>query len=160
MVEELEREIIQVIATDRIDRPISSMSGKLKRSKPKLAKGIDLSEYDNDFKGERVYARIEEASGVMKARGMRDAIDLFARKYPRYGEILGGLIAEQREISETHLYFGVNEGRRLTAEDYMGVMTNLGFTDATSRALYPELMDISRNMARKRQETERSILVG
>ena len=38
--ETLERQIIQLIATDRIDIPISSMSGKLKRRKPKLAEAV------------------------------------------------------------------------------------------------------------------------
>ena len=38
MTEQLERQFIEIVAMDRIDRPISSMSGKLKRQKPKLAK--------------------------------------------------------------------------------------------------------------------------
>ena len=42
-MEELERQLIEIVATDRIDVPISSMSGKLKRRKPKLAKAVDLS---------------------------------------------------------------------------------------------------------------------
>ena len=158
MNEELERQIIEVVATDRIGIPIKSVSGKLDRAKPKLAKGVDLSEYDDDFQGERVYARIEE-NGVMKARGMRNAIDLFSREYPRHGKILSGLIAEQRQLSETHFYFGMQEGCRLTADDYLSVMTNLGFTENTAKRLYPELMDISHKMRRKRQE-ERSILIG
>ena len=33
--EELERRVIQLIATDRIEVPISSISGKLKKRKPK-----------------------------------------------------------------------------------------------------------------------------
>ncbi len=156
---ETERQVLEIIATDRIDIPISSMSGKLKRAKPKLAKAVDLSAYDGQrFAGERCYARIE-SEDLMKARGMRDGIEEFASRYPQYGKILNGIIEEKRVERETHLYFGMKDGCRITAEDYLSVMENLGFTESTSRSLYPELMDISRNLSRKRDE-ERSILIG
>ena len=158
MTDNIERQIIEVIATDRIHIPISSMEGKLKRKKPKLAKEIAIGDYDDDFQGERVYARVEEEDRL-KARGMKEAIGLFKQEYPKYGNILQELIDEERKLRETHMYFGVNPGCRLTAEDYMNVMTGLGFTEKTAQSLYPELMDISRNMSRKREE-ERSVLIG
>ena len=159
MTEELERSVIELIATDRLHMPISSMSGKLKRRQPKIAKALDLDEHDGDFEGERVYARVEEED-IMKSRTMKEGVTAFSEKYPRYGKILRGLIEEERAAKETHLYFGVNEGRRLTADDYVGVMTDLGFTDVAAQRLYPELMNISRGMKRKRQEVERRILIG
>ena len=159
MTENIERQLIKLIATDRIDRPISSMSGKLKRTKPKLANEINLSRYKHAFNGERTYARIEKED-IMVARGMRDGIELFCEAYPRYGKILNGIIEEKRAKREIHLYFGMHEGCRLTSEDYLGVMTNLGFTEATGKSLYEELMDISYKMARARNETERSVLIG
>ncbi len=158
MAEELERKLIEIIATDRIDKPISSMSGKLKRRKPKLAKEINLDD-DVFYKGDRVWARVGYEDKT-KARGMRDGIREFSQKYPRYGTILNGIIEEKRLYRETHLYFGMQEGCRITSEDYLGVMQDLGFTNATAKKLYPELMEISRNLARKRQEKERSILIG
>ena len=157
MAEDLERQIIEIIATDRIDKPISSMSGKLKRAKPRLAKLIELAPGDS-FEGDRTYARVD-TSNRDKARGMRQGIEAFKELHPRYGTILEGLIAEQRVASETHLYFGMNENCRITADDYIGVMMEIGFTEAIAKRLYPELMDISRNLARKRDETERSILI-
>ncbi len=158
MIEQVERQIIELIATDRIDKPISSMSGKLKRKKPKLARAIDLGQWNGSFEGDRAYARLEESEGS-KARGMKEGVAKFAEEFPRYGDILAGYIAEQRVIRETDLYFGMNEGCRITSNDYMGVMTDLGFTEATARDLYPELMDVSRNLAKQRDEGERSILV-
>ena len=155
----IERQIIELIATDRIDRPISSMSGKLKRAKPKLGKGIDLSNYEGNFEGDRVYAKINDRD-QMKARGMRDGIDVFSEAYPRHGKILNGMIEEKRASKEKHIYFGMHEGCRLTSDDYMGVMSGLGFTETTSRGLYKELMDISHKMARKRGESGRSVLIG
>lgn len=154
----LEAQIIELVATDRIDIPISSMSGKLKRAKPKLAADVDLSDCGGRYSGERVYARVETEE-TMKARGMREGIDAFKEAHPQYGRILEGMIAEQRQVRETHLYFGTNEGSRLSEADYMGVMKSLGFTDAAAHNLYPALMDVSRNLSRKRDE-ERSILLG
>jgi len=157
MTEKLERQIIQLIATDRIYIPISSMDSKLKRQRTKVAKNVRIPE--EKFEGDRVYARVETDDVTLKARTMSEAVEKFSEAYPRHGKILAGLIEETRASKETNLYFGVNEGCRLTADDYMDVMTNLGFTEATAASLYPELMDISRNMSRKRDE-ERSILVG
>jgi|SRR3989344_1516210 len=154
---ELETKVIQLIATDRIEIPISSMSGKLKRQKPKLAEDIDLGNKIS-YQGERCYARIE-SEDLQKARGMRDGIDEFAQRFPKYGTILNGIIEEKRTARETHLYFGMNENCRLSEGDYMGVMKDLGFTDTMARNLYPELMQVSRNLSRKRDE-ERSILIG
>jgi|SRR3989338_5653474 len=154
---ELETKLIKLIATDRIEIPISSMSGKLKRQKPKIANSIEFGE-NTGYHGERCYARIEN-DDEQKARGMRDGIDEFSKRYPKYGTILNGLIEETRTQRETHLYFGMNDGCRLSEGDYIGVMKDLGFTETMSRNLYPELMQVSRNLSRKRDE-ERSILIG
>ena len=151
-----ERQILEIIATDRIDMPISSMSGKLKRKKKKLAQELELQ--DNYFEGDRVYARIED-SDMMKARGMKDGIEVFSQEFPRYGTILKGMIEEERAKSETHLYFGINPECRLTSGDYMDVMTNLGFSEQRAEGLYQELMKVSRNLNKKRDE-ERSIMIG
>lgn len=154
---ELENQITQIIALDRLDIPVSSMSGKLKRQKKKLAPEVDLSEYDNEFYGERVYARIE-SDEKMTARGMREGIEKFSEEFPRHGKILEGYIQEQRAKRETRLYFGTNPGKRISSQDYVEVMQDLGFTENTAKNFYPELMEISRKLSRKREE-ERSILI-
>lgn len=156
MEQNIEKQIIELIATDRIDIPISSMSGKLKRQKPKLAEAIDI---DGKYRGERVYARIEIDDVTQKARTMAEAVEEFAGKYSRHGKILKGLIEEKRQAKENNLYFGVNPGCRLTADDYLGVLTNLGFSEQRAEGLYEELIAISRNLSKKREE-ERSILIG
>src|SRR3989344_3638320 len=103
-----ERQVLELIATDRIEIPISSMSGKLKRQKPKLAETIDLSAFEGNFSGDRAYARIE-AEDKMKARGTKEGIEEFSRKFPRYGKILQGMIEEERSSHEIHLYFGMHK---------------------------------------------------
>lgn len=154
----LEDQIIELIAMDRIEIPISSMSGKLKRQKPKLAKDIDLSDCKGKYQGERAYARIE-SEDLEVARGMKDGIAEFSKRHPKYGAELQGIIDEKRSERETHLYFGLNEGSRLSESDYLGVMKSLGYSEAGARSLYPELMSVSRKISKKREE-ERRILIG
>jgi hypothetical protein len=156
--ESLERQVIELVAADRLYIPVSSIDGKLKRIKPKLAQVIALPKGKTSFKGERVYARIE-SENEQKARGVKEGIEIFCAKYPQYGKILTGMIEEEREVRETHLYFGMNEGRRLTADDYLGVMANLGFGPVSAKNLYHELIEVSRDIKRKRQESERSIML-
>lgn len=159
MTQELERQVIELIATDRIYMPISSMVGKLERRRPKLGKEIaKASEFEGSFGGDRVYARLE-SEYKMKARGMREGIEVFTANYPRYGAILNGMIEEQRAFKEKHLYFGTNPNTRLTQDDYMGVMGNLGFSQSESRTLYPSLMDISRKLSKQRGGEDRSVMV-
>jgi hypothetical protein len=133
------------------------MEGKLKRMKPKLAAAIDLDPHEGEYQGDRVYARVE-AEDRLKARGMKEGVDRFCQEHPKYGEILTQMIEEERSEREVHLYFGTNAGTHLTADDYMSVMQNLGFNEATARSLYQELMDVSRKISKKRDE-ERSILL-
>lgn len=154
--ETLERQVIELIAADRIFIATSSMDNKLKRMRPKLANAIDMTE--TSYSGERVFAYVQDEEGK-KARGMKYAIAEFCKRHPNYGAELRGLVAEQRTTSEPTLYFGMKEGRRLTADDYLGVMGNLGFTEAQARNLYEPLMETSRSIAKKRDE-KRSIVLG
>jgi len=155
--QETERQILNLLATERIYRPISSISGKLERRRPKLAQAVDLNGRKS-FNGERVYAKINEVPGT-KARGMKEGIEKFCEEFPEHGETLREYIAEERAIRETNMHFGMYEGRRLTADDYMSVMTSMGFSEATAETLYPELMEVSRKMAKKKGDFERSILI-
>ena len=155
MNEKTESQLLELIATDRLHIPLSSLDGKLKRSKPKLASAIELPV--GNYQGQRVYARVV-AEDNMKTRGMSEAVTQFCEAYPKPGEVLTQMIEDQRSVRETHLYFGMNAGCRLTADDYLGVMAKLGFTEAQARALYGPLIETSNRIARKRDE-ERSILV-
>jgi len=154
--EALERQVIQLVAADRAYIPVSSMDGKLKRMRVKLAQGISVPE--GRYVGERVFATIDDTD-AMKARGVKEGIEEFAKQYPKHAQILTGLIEEQRAMRETYLHFGLNSGCRLTADDYLGVMADLGFTEAQARTLYGPLLETSRAIARKRDEG-RSVMIG
>lgn len=162
MAENIEQKILYLVATDKSEIPVSSFDGKLKRLRTKLASGIDLSDYDNDFSGERVFARVEE-SDEMRARGLREAINEFRREYPKYGKILEKLIKQKRNQREVHLYFGMQPESKLTREDYVKVMRDLGLSQHSAERLYPILMEISSGLQQKRKKTGkdvRSIIIG
>lgn len=154
--ETLERQVIELIAADRIFIASSSIDNKLKRVRPKLARAVELGK--SKYSGERVFAYINDEEGK-KARGMASAINTFCERHPNYGKELKGLVAEQRTVTEPTLYFGMQPGCRLTADDYLGVMADLGFTESQARGLYEPLIDTSRAIAKKRDET-RSIVLG
>ena len=73
--------------------------------------------------------------------------------------ILQGKIDEKRKLAEEHLYFGVNTGCRLTTEDYIDVMRGLGLSEGVARNLYPDLINVSRKLA-KASEEDRRVIVG
>jgi hypothetical protein len=156
MEKSTESQLLELIAADRLDIPVSSLSGKLKRMKPKLADAIELP--TGRYEGKRVYARIE-IEDRLKARTMSEAVNEFCEAHPSQGQVLTQMIEDKRAVKETYLHFGMHESCRLTADDYLGVMANLGFSEAQARTLYEPLMDASRRIARKRDE-ERSILIG
>lgn len=156
--EQFERQVLELVAADRLFIPVSSMDNKLKRRKEKMAEAIELPE-SKAYRGDRVYARVEDKD-KMKARTMKEAIAAFSEQYPTHGKVLQGIIAEKRLQKEKHLYFGVRDGCRLTSDDYLDVMKDLGFGPESAKSLYHELIEVSRNLSRKRADTERSILVG
>ncbi len=154
----MEEQIIQLIARDRLEIPLSSMYQKIKKIKKKDAGTLADKLGDTRFKGERTYAFVD-SNDKERARGMKEAVAEFSADYPKYGQILAGKIAEKRTIAEEHLYFGVNDGCRLTTDDYVNVMQSLGLNETVARNLYPDLMHVSRKLARSREE-ERTVIVG
>jgi len=153
---EIERKVIQLVATDRTFIPASSIDSKLKKMRVKLAQGLKLPQ--GKYTGERVFARVDQEDN-MKARGMKEGVYEFLARHPQYAAELNGLIDEKRAEREIHLYFGINPGCRLTADDYLQVMSDLGFTEAQARSLYGPLIETSRAIARKRDEV-RSVMLG
>lgn len=153
----MERKILDLVALDRIDIPLSSLEHKVRGRRKKTAESL-AETLGTEYTGQRVYAYVRDED-KQKARGMAEAIKEFSEQYPKYGAILNKKIREKRTERETHLYFGVNEGKRLSSDDYMFVMESIGLSKSTASALYPVLMDVSRKLSRVRDE-ERSIIVG
>jgi len=157
----MEQQIIALIARDRLEIPLSSMYQKIKKAKAKDAKGLAALVKGLDgqeFEGTRAYAYVDREDKD-RARGMKEAVSEFAQQFPDYGAILLGKITEKRKIAEEHLYFGVNTGCRLTTDDYITALQSTGLSEGTARTMYPDLINVSRKLAREREE-ERSTIVG
>ena len=154
----MEQQIIELIARDRLEIPLSSMYQKVKKRKSKDAKSLATLLNGEEFESARVFAHVEDEDKE-RARTMKDAVVEFCADFPKYGQILRGKIAEKRVQSEKHLYFGVQQGSRLTTDDYIGVMQSLGLSEQASRSLYPDLLKVSRKLEKAREE-DRSIIVG
>jgi len=157
MVNDLERQIISLVATDRLYVPSSSFDGKLERSRPKIAEAIASKR--RSYTGERTHMRVKDRDHN-KARGMRHGIETFTERFPKYGAILNGIIQEERTVREKHLYFGMNEGKRLTNDDYLAVLTDMGMGPVIAERYCEVALDISRTLMKKREETDRRILIG
>jgi hypothetical protein len=155
----METQIIDLIARDRIEVPLSSMDQKLRRGR--LTKARTLAEaigLGGEFETERVYARVED-NERHRARGMKEAVTEFVTEYPAEGAVLKAKIAQKRVSRDRHLYFGTNPDKRLTRDDYVEAMESSGLTTHVAHMLYPVLMDVSRRLDSARGE-ERSIVVG
>ena len=87
MTNELEKQIINIVATDRLYVPSSSFDGKLERSRKKIGKSLELSE--DFYQGDRVYARIEIVN-KHRSKDLRAGVEEFCSEHPQYGKILNG----------------------------------------------------------------------
>lgn len=156
----MERQVIGLIAQDRLELPLSSMDQKLRRGRLAQAKKIaDSIGVGNSVEDERVFAYVEEDVRE-RARGTKQAIAEFETEFPKYGAILRGKIAEKRAKRDVHLYFGVNAGKKLTRDDYVQAMVDSGLTPHVAHMIYPVLMDVSRRLDSARDHETRSIVVG
>ncbi len=155
---ETEEALTASIAADRLHKPVSSMAGKLDRRKKKFLQDIDVGK-NGRYEGDRCHARVE-SEDLQVARGMEDGIAAFTERHPKYGTELQTLIDEKRKARETHLYFGMNEGCRLTRSDYMVVMGSLGYSEAVAVRLYGPLMGVSRSLAAKKSDERRIMVPG
>ena len=157
----MQKNIIGLIAEDRIELPFSSFRNKLQKRKLTVARDLAdaLGGVGSSFSDGRVYARVE-AKDRSLARGMKEAIAEFSEEYPAYGNILKGKVAEKRGSREEHLYFGMEENSRLSGSDYLEVLKDLDISEHQAHRMYPALMESSRRLHYARDKTERSIIVG
>jgi len=143
----MENQIVKLIAEDRLQVPMSSLEQKVRKSKMSDAKSI-AEMIGEKFDGNRVYAFVEEEDKD-RARGMKEAVAEFEQEFPKYGAILKGKINEKRKLSEKYLYFGLYDGCKLTSEDYLGVLQNIGLF-WTLRRLQIDKRGLLRRVAKHR----------
>jgi len=155
---EIEKFVRWLIASDILYRPLKSLGEKGIRRLDKTAKNIaDLLKQEAEI-GERVVVRIEEREEA-KARTLKEGIDKFSEKYPKHGEILKGLIKEERTKRNNYLIYGLKEKYKLAEEDYIQVMMDLGFTKREAAEIYPHILSISGRLEKASEHEEKSILL-
>lgn len=162
MTGSLERQIINLVATDRMYIPSSSFDGKLERRRPKLAKLLDLP--SNGFRGERAYARYE-SSNKHVAKDIKTGVIEYCQEFPQDGKILMGMIEKHRKKREKHVYFGMQEGKRVHGDDYLAVLADMGLSPSMAEKYLDVSLDIGRKLQQERErkgkpEAERRVLIG
>lgn len=155
---EIEKCVRNLIAVDVLYKPFSSLGDKGKRRAEKSAKEISQLLKEGEEKGERIFAKTERRDEE-RARSLREGIDAFKKQYPKYGEILEELIAEKRTKHNRYLVYGLNEGFKLSEEDYMRVMMDLGFERREAASVYPHIISISERLGKASEQAERTILI-
>ena len=155
---EIEKYARWLIASDIVYRPLKSLGEKGLRRLNKIAISIvDLLEKGEE-EGERVFARIE-ISEKEKARTLNEGIEKFTQQYPRYGQILRGIIAEKRLERDKCLVYGLKPDYKLGEEDYLKVMVDLGFSRREASSIYPHIIAVSERMGKEKESAERSMLI-
>jgi len=157
---EAEKSVRKLIATNDLRIPFSSVYQKIKSFEDTLAEGIQGYVTEKADFGNSILANVSYKD-KMKARGMREGIAEFKKQYPRYGDILEGLIAEERTKKEIYLNYGFNEGYKLNDNEYVSVIKDVaGLNDDEAEAMFPKIMKISERLKKKQKEGLREILIG
>ncbi len=148
------------MAFDNLNIPLSSLYQKARARHKDIAVDLEGAVKDEEDFGCAV-VRMEKKD-KKKARAMGDAIAEFCVKHPKYGKELLGMIKRKRISRERHLFYGLEEGRRISSQDYLGAMEDCGLTEGQSRELYPVLLNISRGLKQKKIEKDglRRVLIG
>ncbi len=155
---ELEKRVRRLISSDISYRVLKSLGEKGVRRLTKVATEIvDL--LDKEEVNERFFAYLEE-SEEEKSRTLREGIYLFKIENPRYGDILEGMIAQKRVQRNKNLVYGLNPGYKLSEEDYIHVIMDLGFERREASAIYPHLLRISESLKKANEQEKRTILIG
>jgi hypothetical protein len=156
---EPEKLVRKLVAMNDLRIPFSSLYQKNKKIEKEYALGISNYVGQSADFGNSVSAYVEKTE-KQKARGMEEGIEEFSKQYPRYGNILKGLIDEKRAKKEVYLNYCVKLGYKLNDNEYINVMRDIGLTDTEAEAMFPKLMDISARLKKKQKEGLREILVG
>lgn len=160
MRNELTKQTEVLVSYKQIVGPLSSLYQKGNRKLKPLAETITgkLEAGKTISEGARVMAYIERKK-TEKARGMREGIALFKKKYKRYGDILEGMIQEKRQENENYLKFGLIGTATLPTSIYVRALKDIGLTSKEAERLYPILENVYENLNGKKKEALDDMLI-
>ncbi len=156
---EIEKYVRGLVSADITYRPLKSLGEKGVRRIDKKAEDLAGLLRKGEEKGNRIEARIEERPEEEKARTLNEGIDEFCKKYPPYGKILKGLIEEKRIERRNYLIYNIKEGYKLSEEDYIKILEEIGFNKREAASIYPHILAISERLGKAGENLERNILL-
>ena len=156
MTRNYELDVRKLIAFDNLDIPLSALHNRIDRRHKTLAQSLE-SPIDSceDF-GEAIVE--VEYQDKKKARALTEAVKEFCEIYPVQGRKLKKIITVKRTMRETYLHYGFPKGRRISQQDYIHAMIDVGLTKAQAENFYPKVLEISRRLLRKSSTFSGSIL--
>lgn len=162
-METQESRVRRLIAYDMLDIPLNALHKRIDRQHKNLA--VELGEmYDQgtDFGSAQVSVEYENHQ---RARAMREAIDEFCAENPVLGRSLQMKIETKRTMRETYLCYGLPDDSRISKQDYLGVMEDIGLSASQAENLYPRLLETSYSLQKVRgksttHEGLRKVLIG
>ena len=158
-----ESDVRKLVAYDNLDIPLCALHNRVDRKHGKLARALEAPiDAGENFGCANVAVVYEDKK---KARAMRDGVNQFCDKYPSEGRELQKMISSKRTIRETHLHYGIPEGRRISSQDYVQAMVDVGLTQTQAEAFYPKVLDVLRTLQRLRGKKTtsaglRDVLIG
>ena len=155
---ELENKVRRLIAGDITSKVLKSLGDKGDRRLKKGAKEIVNLLNEGEEPNDRFCVGIKKTKEE-KARTLRKGINAFKKKYSRYGDILEGIIAEKRIKRNKNLVYRLNKGYKLSEEDYVQIIMDLGFEKREASAMYPHILAISERLEKADEQMERTILL-
>jgi hypothetical protein len=158
-MEQIEKNIEDLVAYDTIKSLYSSFSQRAERREKELAYGV----YNRIAKDEKIPKDANVSASIEyltegKARGMKEGIEEFKKKYPDYGKILEGLIEEKRDKKEIYLNFGIM-GKELPNAAYLRIFRDLGITPEDAHKVFSTVEIFESIKKRKQTDSERSLLI-
>jgi len=163
MVNKNEAKIRKLVAYDNLDLPLCAVHNRLDRRHKKLATSLEAPIDDGANFG--VATAQVRYDNKQKARAVSEAVEEFVTRYPAEGRELQKMIAVKRTMRETYLEYGMPEGSRISTQDYIAAMTDVGLTEAQARSFYPQALELSRTLQRLRGKKTtssglRTVLIG
>jgi hypothetical protein len=158
-----EKNIRKLVAYDNLDLPLCAVHNRMDRKHKKLAASLqDPIDAGDDFGEAIVNIRYDNKQ---KSRAISEAVDEFVNKYPTEGRELQKMIAVKRTMRETYLEYGMPEGKRISSQEYIEAMTDVGLTEAQAKSFYPQALELSRTLQRLRGKKTtssglREVLIG
>ncbi len=148
----LDAVIEALVAYETVARPLDALAKRSKRVRDEVVPCVVGSLRRGNQTDGPCYAHLEIKTSQL-SRGMRDGIDLFCEKHPKYGKILNDCIQEKRDQRRTSLVFG-GEFSEIPDEVYHEVLEDIGIPENHVRSTLQTVRRMTDDLANQRTETK------